>query len=218
MTILWPQKALPATSFAMNPAPRNARGGSSVSGGISTVSASDAGYWVATMGNVSIRDANGRKLWRALQVMLEGGLTPILIPTCADGQPGYAVKLPAVPHSDGAYFSDNTGYVSGKNSVTLSASAPRRAAQLSIAIAYTSAPLEPGMQFSIGERLYRIRQIIDDTTIKIWPPLREAVSAGDYLEFDYPVCRMRLASDSAMDIEFELRRFGNPSVQFVEDL
>lgn len=50
------------------------------------------------------------------------------------------------------------------------------------------------------------------------PPLREAVPAGTNLEFDDPVCRMRLATDSEMDLPLDLGRFSFPTVNFVEDL
>jgi hypothetical protein len=50
------------------------------------------------------------------------------------------------------------------------------------------------------------------------PPLREAVPSGTNLEFDQPVCRMRLASDSEMNIAFNHIVMGQPTVNFIEDL
>ena len=66
---------------------------------------------------------------------------------------------------------------------------------------------------------YRVLTFDPDTgAMKFRPPLREAVVAGTELNFDDPVCRMRLASDDAMDLELALRRFGNPTVNFLEDV
>ncbi|MNL55779.1 hypothetical protein D3C87_1792130 [compost metagenome] len=50
------------------------------------------------------------------------------------------------------------------------------------------------------------------------PPLREPVLAGTELNFTRPVCRMRLATDDAMQIDLDLNRRGFPSLDFVEDL
>jgi hypothetical protein len=97
-----------------------------------------------------------------------------------------------------------------------------RATSLSIAISY-GGRIEPGQHFSIGERLYRVKSVTYSgagatATITIRPPLREAVPNGSRLEFDFPVCRMRLASDTEMDLSLDQRRLGAPSASFVEDL
>jgi hypothetical protein len=70
--------------------------------------------------------------------------------------------------------------------------------------------------------MYRLKTVVyaSDTSAAITfrPPLREAASADDRLEFDDPVVRMRLASDSEMDLDLEGRRRSFPTVNFIEDV
>ena len=86
---------------------------------------------------------------------------------------------------------------------------------LDIVIAGT---IQPGNYLSINDRLYIVRKTPTPTTVEIWPPLRAAVTAGDWVEFDNPTCRMRLASDQEMSVDFQRLRFGNATVSFIEDL
>ncbi len=224
MTLFWPMAALPARDFAINPSFRNTRGAASIATGAEQITASDAGRWKATLGGVRVGDGARRKLFRALQSLLEGGLTPILIPLCGADQPfpaGAAKTRTPLPHGDGSFFSDGTGYAQDVIAVTLAAGAARRATELSVT-KVQAGDLEPSHHFSIGERLYRIKavqaQSASAATLTIWPPLREAVPAGAALRFDSPVCRMRLASDQEMDLELALRRSASLSIRFVEAL
>lgn len=223
MTIRWPEQVLRPQNVAFDIASRSLSAPASMTGAVQVVS-SDAGIWKATFGNVLVRGRNHVLAFRGIANLLEGRLGKILVPLCR----GYQPLLPAwqplyepVPHSDGAFFSDGSGYVSQVIDVTLAGSAAARAvsAIVNIAVADT---LQPGQHFSIGERLYRLRTVnyISQTTAAITfrPPLREAASTGVRLEFDDPVCRMRLATDAEMDLELALRRFGAPTVSFVEDV
>lgn len=87
--------------------------------------------------------------------------------------------------------------------------------------------LYAGMHFSLGVRLYRIKSITSQSggiltnddggfiltnddgvplgdpgqvsyVLKIWPPLREAVTSGDAVNFTQPICICRLATDKEM--------------------
>lgn len=221
----WPIAALPAQNIAVNPEFRNARGAAGTAYGRSQIAASDAGRWSITLGSIVIRDGAGRKAWRALQAIMEGGLTPICIPLCRADQPipaGGAQHYGSVPHSDGAYFSDGSGYAQQVIDVTATTGAARGATQLTLTKTY-AADLEPPHFFSFGEQLYQIKAIVGEqeataATVRIWPPLREAVAAGAHAEFDNPICRVRLAGDAGMDLELEQRRAARPTVRFVEDL
>ena len=167
-------------------------------------------------------------MFRAISTLLEGRLGSILVPLCYAYQPKVNVVGPGedplhaqVPHSDDALFADGSGYVGRVNSVALVGALPARAISANIVISF-GGEIEPGQHFSIGERLYRVRTInyTDAThaTITFRPPLREAAGAGAVVDFDDPVCRMRLATDNAMDLELALHRFGQPTVLFLEDL
>lgn len=215
MTIRWPDEILAPASFAADIAPRNLRSAASIAG-LSQVISSGAGIWVFTLGGIAIRRQAQRLAWRGLAAILEGMLTPILIPLCRGDQPyTSAADYVTVPHDDDMPFDDDTEYVGTVIDVTTGGAA---VGAVSMAITVVSAvTIQSGQHFSIGERLYRIRSL-DGTTLTFRPPLREAVASGTSLNFDDPVCRCRLASDREMDLEFDLRRFGAPTVRFIEDV
>ena len=221
MTTLWPIHVLRPQNVAFDPAPRTLAGPASVSGATQVVS-SDAGVWKATFGNVIIRNRQHVLAFRALGVLLEGRLNPVLVPRCGDYQPvpsgGWGE---GVPHSDGTPFSDTSLYHGTAIGVVAANAAPARAMSIDVTIA-NAGLIQAGQDFSIGERMYRIKRAdyssSTTATLKFWPVLREAVPAGAVLNFDSPVCRMRLVDDAQMDLELQLRRFGQPTVQFVEDV
>lgn len=193
MTLAWPIDILPCRRISLNPAARNAR--ASANGeGVGQIVATDAGFWMAELGDVFVNTPERRTRFRALQVQLEGGLVPILIPRRRADQPVVTA--------------------------TLAADAARRATALSLTI--NVGALQAGHDFSIGERLYRIRTIASQNSsaasITVWPPLREAAASGATCNFEAPVCRMRLANDTAMDLSLDGWRDGSPTVPFVEDM
>lgn len=230
-TLLWPLGVLKARSIQFDPEPRTRSGGVALSGAEQVV-ASSAGRWKATLGAIAIRNSDQIRVWRALQGSLEGRVGVIAVPLCdcarapwpvVDGKP---VRMrPPLPHSDDALFSDGTGYWQGVIASAVTVDAKRGATTLFLRIDAGNA-LQGAEHFSIDDRLYRIKAIDSEGTIglgalsytvRIWPPLRAAAPAGTALNFDQPVCRMRLASDDAMDLALDLNRFSNPTVSFVED-
>ncbi|MHB2265041.1 hypothetical protein [Aliihoeflea sp. PC F10.4] len=164
--------------------------------------------------------------WRGIQTLLEGRLGAILVPNCRGYQPVTQIAkdlalYDPVEHLDGAPFGDGSGYQGQVIDATLTASVAARAVSATISVRH-AAQLEPSQRFSIGERMYALRTIVytgaEAAAITFRPPLREAAASGVRLNFDDPVCRMRLATDDAMDLELALRRFGSPTVNFVEDV
>jgi hypothetical protein len=226
MTLRWPCDVLHPQNVAFDIAPRTLAAPASVSG-ITQVVATDAGIWKATYGDIGVRNRNSVLAFRAIGALLEGRLGSVLVPLCRayqpriDLAPGEAPLYAQVPHSDETFFDDDSGYVGSVNSVTLAGALSARAISANITIAH-GGTIEPGQHFSIGERLYRIRTVTytaaNAATITFRPPLREAAAAGVVVNFDDPVCRMRLATDNAMDLELALHRFGQPTVVFLEDL
>lgn len=226
MTIRWPCEILRPQNVAFDLDSRSLAGPASVSGATQVV-ASDAGIWKATYGSVIVKSRQAVLVHRALAALLEGRLGSIIVPLCSAYGPSSGAVLTAdeealleqVPHSDDSWFDDDTGYVGGLTDVVLAADAAVRATTLTATVYYAPDDIQPGMHFSLGERLYRIRTYDADTGVMtIRPPLREAVTAGDALNFDDPVCRMRLASDDGLDLELSLRKFATPTVAFIEDV
>jgi len=225
MTPLWPLGVLKPQSVTFEIAPRTLAGPSSVSG-VAQVVASDAGIWKATYSNLIINTRKREPVlaMRAISALLEGRVHPILVPMCRGYQP-YAPEWKGlydpVPHSDDSPFSDGSEYQSSVIDVTLASNIPVRGTTANIAI-HVAHEIQPGQHFSIGERLYRIRTIEHTgegaVTITFRPPAREAATIGTRLEFDFPVCRMRLASDNEMDLALDYGRWSFPSVNFIEDV
>jgi hypothetical protein len=203
---------------------RNLTGSTSIAGATQVIG-SGAGLWQATVTNIVIRDRQTNLLWRTIDGLLEGRRNPILIPTCeGKRQPFPSFQLGAyglIPHSDGTYFSDRSGYSQKVIAATLTADIARGAAQASLNVAVGGVP-EPGQYFSIGARLYRIKSISALAgpliSFSFWPPAREAAGSGSVVEFDQPVCKMRLKDDNAFQIDMNLNRRATPSLDFIEDV
>lgn len=224
-TILWPRSVLKPKRDPFNIAPRTLAGPSSVSG-VSQVSASDAGIWKATFADIIIKRGTASILaFRAIANLLEGRMHPILVPRCCAYQPfdpDWKDLLNKVPHSDTSPFSDGGLYRSRAIDIRLTSNIPLRGTTANIAIV-AAGQLQPGQDFSVGERMYRIRTVqmtgANTATITFRPPAREAVAAGTEMEFDRPVCRMRLATDAEMDLDLDLvAPWSYPTVNFIEDV
>lgn len=219
-TPLWPIGVLPPRNLALDIAPRSLAAPSSISG-ITQVVSPDAGIWKITYDAVPVFDAQRIKAWRAIANLLEGRLGSILIPITRFYQPvppGSGPLYQQVPHSDDALFDDGSGYIGRVIDVVTVGSMALRAVSGTVQVNYAG-DIEPGQHFSVGERLYRIRTFDPDTgAMTFRPPLRESVPAGTNLEFDNPICRMRLATDAEMDLPLELNRYSFPTVNFIEDL
>lgn len=223
--ILWPRCVLKPRRDPFNIAPRTLSGPFSVSG-VGQATASDAGLWKATFGEIIIkRGSPAVLLFRAISTILEGRLHPIIVPRYCGYQP-FGPELDklhgAVPHSDKSPFADGGLYRSRIVDIRLTSNIPLRGTTANIAL-ITNVQLQPGQDFSIGDRLYRIRTVHmtgeNTATITFRPPAREAVSAGAEMEFDRPICRMRLASDSEMDLDMDLvAPWSFPTVNFIEDV
>lgn len=221
--ILWPINVLSPREFMMDIAPRSLAGPSSVSG-VGQVAASDAGIWKASYGGIPVVNCQSITLWRALNTLLEGRMNSVAVPYSMRCQPfssDWESVHDGVPHSDGSPFADSGLYQSRLIDVHLTSNIPLRGTTANIAL-HTAYGVQPGQVFSIKDRLYRIRtlQMIGENTATITfrPPAREAVSAGSEIEFDRPVCRMRLATDAEMDLPLDYGLWSFPTVNFIEDV
>jgi len=223
--VLWPIGILKPQSVTFEIAARTLAGPSSVSG-VSQVVASDAGIWKATFTNVILNTRNREQVlvFRALAALLEGRMNPVLVPLCRAYQP-YAPEWKGfyepVPHSDDSPFSDGSEYRGTVIDVTLASNIPVRGTTANVTITLVH-EIQPGQHFSIGERLYRIRTVTptgpNSATITFRPPAREAATIGTKLEFDDPVCRMRLASDGELDLPLARGTWTYPTINFIEDV
>lgn len=196
--------------------------GAATLSGQSQVASYDAGSWVARLSTVNAGGTANVKAYRALLAKLEGGAHQVAVPVFDlanapwPNPGGAAGNLVAdQPWDDSFYFDDGFGWAEPAIEVTLSAAASARATNISVTKT-TIGTVRGGEYFSIADHLHILLNEEDDGTWHIWPPLREDVALGVALNFDRPVCRMRLAEESSGDLALERGIFGFPDLEFVE--
>lgn len=124
-------------------------GGRSLSGVEQTVF-SDAGRWEVSFGAVPVHRPEQVRAWRATLARLRAGDVVVLkVPNLSNGRDAYGAAA----------------------SVTLGANAALRATQLTLHSA--ALRLGIGQDFSFGDRLYRITQVVSETAAdSIWQIIR----------------------------------------------
>ena len=231
MAIAWPSILKPLR-VVFHPVPMIINGPVSASGlqqGVGT----DAGFWRATLSGVPLRSADEVREWRWLVSAAKGGLEDIIVgPFDCRQAPrpiaGRGVTTGGTPHSDGALFSDGSGYSESLVRMSLHADAALRATTITINIAIAG-EVRRGMFFSIANRLYMVMSVPSvivaggaygagrRISFAIWPPLRAAASAGANVEFGDPKATMKLPNVDTGELELEGGRFGTGTFELVED-
>lgn len=226
---LWPRRELPFGKVQFDRASRNTAGASDIFGG-SQIVASDAGVWRATYSDIIVHQQGTDRilLWNAMGGLLEGRLNSIVMPVHVKGRRPLPDGLTdamidaseSIPFSDGSRLSDGSGYANVWIDTRLWNGAARRATTLTIQ-KVACGTIQPGMRFSIGDRLYEVRTVVSQgevlASVTVRPPLREAVAKGERVNFAFPVCRMRLASDAEMDLtELPADIAAFPTIKLVE--
>ncbi|WP_421439899.1 hypothetical protein [Agrobacterium tumefaciens] len=147
-----------------------------------------------------------------------------------------------IPHSDGALFSDDSGYSQATVWGMLLENAPLNAGQITMRVYGASRDLRWSDWLSIyhdqngasskGWRAWRYwesdklnegTETVDgvDLTFKdyrlaISPPLREATAAGTRIEAARPTCVMKIAKGETIPWDYEGWYSSRPSIHFVE--
>jgi hypothetical protein len=211
---------------------RTISSGQSVSGLQQQAKTDGGGLWVAEMTNVALNTSERLKLWRSWVARLDGGATQVIVPLCdlrqapvpiVDGKPFYGTD--GVPHSDGTFFSDGTGYGETLIAATSVGAVGLRGVVMTINIS-VGGDLSAGMHFSVvhatkGKRLYRVATITSDDDagtygVTIRPPMREAIAAGTPLDFEDPGCVMTVVNSDAMEPTVKNHKFATADVTFIE--
>lgn len=209
-------------------------GGVSLSGYEDVIGTSGGGIWRADFTNADFGDRNdeGRAetlSWRAVNAAMQGGsisvdvlfCDPLHQPVSGDGE--------AVPHSDRTPFADETLYRSSSASGTVLAvvngqAGGNRATILDIALT-SGRPLLGGERFSYqgaggwgvrAAEIYSVETISGGYRIEISPPIRGGIKAGDMLDFDKILCRMRRTSPASNPLN--MGAFSSASISFQEDM
>ncbi len=178
-------------------------GGRSFTGKLMPVAA-DPGYWSIILGSIWVRSNDQVLELRRLARRLQGRLGTINIPVYDSkrapwpgGVPGAAITSAVV----GNYGTGDT--------------------QIVIDMIAGANP-QSGMFFSIGERLYAASAVAASSggnfLITFLPPLRDAITNSEAVEWARPICRCRLVSDDTLKLALHLQRFASISPEFEEDV
>lgn len=230
-TLAWPIAALAPRDVAWRLDGRVISGPPSLTGLAQVSNTTGGGFWTCTFADIPVGGPGPIRAARALEAVLDGGVTAIIVPmrdlARAPGSLGGNWEMgDPLAHSDGAFFSDGSGYEQGGASDgALTIEAGLRATEIQLRI--SGGEIFGGEHFSAdhntaGRRLYRIARITADFgggvyAVEIRPPLREALPAEAHLDFARPSCVMRLADPRSIQLGLELNRVGKISPTFVEE-
>lgn len=177
-----------------------------------------------------ILDATAARTIRIVKSRLKGRFNYLLLRICDQYRitrkdVGFSVgdDGPGTPHSDGAYFSDGTGYqTSPQPSAPIMAVAAANATQVIVSAAPFNGKMSAGVFFDINYYLYQIDgwELSSDGltyTLDISPPLRAAVSTADMANFDAK-CLWRLETDSEGRLDLQIGKFGFVTLNLVEPI
>jgi len=226
--------------------------GSSVDGGRNgagegqSIEMSGGGTVVATYEDCKIKDPEQYEYINMLGSRMNGGFRFINVPIITDwfGPFPRINKLPTpivsgIPHSDGSYFDDGSGYSQATVWGQITADAALNAGIISMRVYGMSRPLRWSDWFSIyheggkGWRAYRYWDVLDryddgvetiegtdvnyqEYRLALAPPLREAVTAGTRVEFARPRFVAKFRGDFTLPSVVEAFFVTQQSIQFSE--
>lgn len=223
----WPTDTLLAREQLWSPKGSTVGGDPSVSGLNRRSRTDGGGWWQCDMSDFFLRKKKELMFARALIARADGGVTLFNVPASeARFAPWPGGVAPArVAYADDVTFDDGSEFgTSGGIVATIVNSAALRATQLRIHVT-NGAALIGGEAFTVhhpnkGYRLYLIVRLTVVSAgvydIEIRTPLREAVSAGDAIDFNNPKCVMKLLNAEDAMQAIRLNRFSDLTLQFQE--
>lgn len=201
-----------------------------ISGVVQALRTDGGGLWSINYGDMILRTLDQVRAWRAWEGELAGGAGVVNVPVLdlrfaprplQGGRLARPGSLRVGSDLD-PYFPEVVDYGSPVVVATIDA-AILRATTVTINVAQGSRAVG-GQTFEVnhptkGKRVYQTGRVLSrngqSTTLQIWPPLREAITAPVSINFDWPCLTCRLVPDG--DISPDIS-FGRASVtaQFIE--
>jgi hypothetical protein len=228
----WPPNVAPA-SVAFFPDAPSKSGGQSLTG-FEQIVQSTAGRWHAQLTmKVALKRYGGNLrdrvfAARAVLAYLQGRANVILIgPSDSFNAPspvagGAQGLIKGVTHSDGTTFSDGTTYARFATPALLNANVAAGDMAATIALLAPGLRVDAGQYFGFvpaGE-LYLINSVVDNGAgvyaVTFWPPARLAHVAGEDVNFDTPLCAMRLAKDDSAQLAFSPGFVADQQLELIE--
>lgn len=188
--------------IAIRPSSVVIEGGESLTGEVDVIRTDGGGHWVCDMMGIQLLTIDHVRAWRAWQDELDAGVTRVLVPI-ADvrfaPRPliGRRLARPSDLHPGSAdpYFPEAVGFASPLIVATITEPAALRDTELVITVT-RGARIKGGEMLAInhptqGRRVYRCGRVLarpaeQVATVKIRPPLREAVADNTVADFDWP--------------------------------
>lgn len=201
-----------------------------VSGMTGAIDFSGGGFWVVKLSRIQMfSDPAVHRTWLALDAMLSGGVSKIVIPFPVDiAQPGAVAGedgiVGPVPHSDGKFYLGGAGHTSPASLAVFGVSAASGDATVTLRHIHGAQPCQ-GASFGVyhrsyGWRAYRIvsvdSSVGDLHTVWIRPPLRASVAVGQSVDWYRPRCVMRIGASQPLGWEVSGFWKGTPDITFVE--
>lgn len=190
------------------------------------------GLWASRINQIVLREDDDVSCYLALRSLAQGGSRALVVrryhPLNLQPYPtinGVRVtSYPLLPHSDGSFFSDDSGYYQNVIAARTVGTALLRSTSLTIHLV-SGAPLRGGEVFSIlrptnNWRMYEVTTVTvngsGDSVVRLNLPLREDVPDGTEVEFDRPRCTMFLEAQSSMDVDMTTDPYPWPNASFIE--
>lgn len=206
--------------------PRVVSGGTALSGEEDVIQTDGGGRWEISYGEMDVDGIDLQRLWDAWTGHLAGGAQSVLVPILSLGTAprpiaGNGFADPSDIYADDEYFPTEVRFASPHIVSVVGANAALRATTLQIVIEQGSR-IQPGVKFSIGRRAYKVNRVTASgglsATCVITPPLREAVTAGTSVNFDWPVVEARAVLGQDLGAAISLGMFGTTAISFVEHI
>lgn len=193
--------------------------------------AADAGFWVAELSEFPVLETETILDWRGTIAALEGSSNDLIIGPFdhlrAPVHDGFPPIVGGIPHSDGAFFADGSGYSQSTIRVRLAAALELRATSATLTVE-AAGPIRKGMYFTIWSleagvvrpRMYIVTKppVVNGAQVDITfrPPLRTDAASGSEVDFADPKLVMNLADPESGQLELAYSRFGRPSISLEE--
>lgn len=200
-------------------------GGTALNDEEDVIQTDGGGRWEIGFSGISLRTVWRERAWSAWTSYLAGGARRVLVPvyalrTAPRPVSGSGLLRPSNVVADDDVFPTSLAFAAPYIVAQCVGPVAVRATTLSIAVAQ-GARVQPGMRFGAGVRAYKIEQVISrdglSATVKISPPARAAIAAGDPLNFNWPLVQCRAVTGQDLAADMMWGRQGTTSLAFVED-
>lgn len=203
MAIEFPLASLPVGSFRAALIGSDETGGAALGGPGQVIDWSAGGFWAFELDGLQLWEPDHFRLYRALLLACRGG-GEIDVPVIDDPQrpfPEGMTDSASIPFSDGATFSDGTGFLGEDLAFELETAAQEGDVVMTLRRT-VGAPLRGGEYLTLvhaaaGPRAYCVETVGEEDAegrfeIAFGAPLREDAPDGLAADFQRPRCRSRL--------------------------